>query len=123
MFCLSWVHIFPEHVPIREGGTVAVVGRHFGFSSLNACRIVYVLNEPRRFGFAYGTLPVHAERGEERFTVEWRADDSVWYDILAFSRPNGWLVRLGYPFSRALQKRFARDSKAAMADALRQTAG
>ncbi len=51
-----------------------------------------------RFGFAYGTLPGHVESGEERFLVEWdRGDDAVWYDILAFSRPNHVLTRLGYP--------------------------
>ena len=50
--------------------------------------------------------------------VEWHHDDgSVWYDILAFSRPNHALAKLGKPFSRALQKRFARDSKRAMAKA------
>src|SRR5262249_20824062 len=67
----------------------------------------------QRYGFAYGTLPEHAESGEERFTVEWHeADDAVWYDILAFSRPHQLLVRLGYPLARRLQKRFARDSAA-----------
>ncbi|HEV3306332.1 MAG TPA: DUF1990 family protein [Candidatus Sulfotelmatobacter sp.] len=72
----------------------------------------------KRFGFAYGTLGEHAESGEERFTVEWsRDDDSVWYDILAFSRPRQMLARLGYPLSRLLQKRFAEDSKAAVAKA------
>jgi uncharacterized protein (UPF0548 family) len=67
-----------------------------------------------RFGFAYGTLPDHVERGEERFTVEWRADDSVWYDIYAFSRPKHPLARLGFPITRMLQKRFVRDSLAIM---------
>jgi uncharacterized protein (UPF0548 family) len=69
----------------------------------------------QRFGFAYGTLPGHAESGEERFTVAWHeADGAVWYDILAFSRPQQLLARLGYPFARRLQKRFARGSAAAM---------
>ena len=81
---------------------------------LNACRIVYVRDEPRRFSFAYGTLPDHIESGEERFTLEWQEDDSVWYDILAFSRPNHFLARLGYPIVRRLQRRFARDSATAM---------
>ena len=68
-----------------------------------------------RFGFAYGTLPDHAEKGEERFSVEWHHEDnSVWYDILAFSRPNHPLARLGLPLTRRLQRRFARDSKRAM---------
>jgi uncharacterized protein (UPF0548 family) len=109
-FALGWARLIPDDAPIDEGTTVAVVAHHFGFWSMSACRIVYVLEEPRRFGFAYGTLPAHVERGEERFMVEWCTDDSVWYDILAFSRPNHWLVRLGYPITRLLQKRFARDS-------------
>ena len=42
----------------------------------------------QRFGFAYGTLPDHAGSGEEGFLVEWgREEGSVWYDILALSRP------------------------------------
>ncbi|HVS00766.1 MAG TPA: DUF1990 domain-containing protein [Thermoanaerobaculia bacterium] len=70
----------------------------------------------RRYGFAYGTLTGHGERGEERFTVEWnREDDSVWYELYAFSRPAHWLVKLGYPVTRWYQKRFARHSKRVMA--------
>jgi len=99
--------------------------RHFGFYSLNACRIVYVVDEEgpiERFGFAYGTLGEHAESGEERFTVEWnRDDDMVWYDILAFSRPRQMLARLGYPLSRSLQKKFAKGSKLAMLQSVRDT--
>ena len=72
------------------------------------------------FGFAYGTLPAHPERGEERFLVEWnRADDSVWYDLLAFSRPGHWLARLGYPYARYEQARFRRLSGLAMQAAVR----
>jgi uncharacterized protein (UPF0548 family) len=85
---------------------------------LNACRIVYAVDEAgpiSKFGFAYGTLPGHVESGEERFLVEWdRGDDAVWYDILAFSRPHHVLTRLGYPVVRRLQRRFGRDSAAAM---------
>ena len=86
---------------------------------MNACRIVYVVEEQQRYGFAYGTLSEHAERGEERFTVEWkREEDTVWYDLLAFSKP-GPMARLGYPLARRLQKRFAHDSKEAMKRACR----
>ena len=76
----------------------------------------------KRFGFAYGTLTEHAESGEERFTVEWnRDDDKVWYDILAFSRPRQMPARLGYPFSRSLQRKFANASKVAMVQSVRDT--
>jgi uncharacterized protein (UPF0548 family) len=117
-FDLGWVRMVPTETPIEVGSVVAILTRHFGFWSLNACRVVYLIDENRpvkKFGFAYGTLLSHVERGEERFTIEWHAtDDTVWYDILAFSRPNQFLVRLGFPLARQLQKRFARDSMAAM---------
>jgi uncharacterized protein (UPF0548 family) len=123
-FRLGWVEAWPPETPLQAGQVVAVVARLFGFWFLNACRIVYVVNEERpiqRFGFAYGTLPEHAESGEERFTVEWHEqDDAVWYDILAFSRPHHVLARLGYPLARRLQRRFARDSAAAMQRAVAQ---
>jgi len=119
MFDLDWVRIAFPGAPLREGTTVAVVARTAGFWSLNACRIVYTLDEidgrMRRFGFAYGTLRDHAEIGEERFSVELhRGDGGVWYDIFAFSRPRLWLAQIGYPLSRVYQRRFARDSKAVM---------
>jgi uncharacterized protein (UPF0548 family) len=123
-FDLGWARIVPPETPLEKGANVAVLARTFGFWSLNACRIVYVIDEDgpelKRFGFAYGTLPNHAECGEERFMIEWQAnDDSVWYDIRAFSRPN-LLAKLGYPLARSLQKKFARDSLAAMWKIARQ---
>ena len=113
-FRLGWVEATPGDTPIEQGSTVAVVAWHFGFWWLNAARVVYVIDEPARFGFAYGTLPGHVESGEERFLVERDPDGAVWYDILAFSRPRHPLVRLAYPLTRRLQRRFARESADAM---------
>jgi uncharacterized protein (UPF0548 family) len=113
-FDLGWVTVVPRGVKLEKGATVAVKTRTGGLWSLSAARVVYMIDEGepiRRFGFAYGTLPDHVERGEERFLIEWNSsDDSVWYDILAFSEPRHPLVRLGSPYARMLQKRFARDS-------------
>ena len=114
MFPRPWTAIEPENAPIVADGVVAVHVRVLGLWWLNASRIVYVVDEPRRFGFAYGTLPGHAERGEERFVVEWLEDDTVWYDLRAFSKPRHVLARLVYPITRAYQRRFGRASKAAM---------
>ncbi|MEA2203228.1 MAG: hypothetical protein QOE77_4 [Blastocatellia bacterium] len=118
-FDLGWIELQRANTPIAVGATVAVLAYHLGFWSLNAARIVYVIKEEteqKRFGFAYGTLPDHAERGEERFSIEWNSsDDSVWYDILAFSRPNKLAPKLGYPLTRMFQRRFARDSMQRMA--------
>jgi uncharacterized protein (UPF0548 family) len=118
MFEMSWVQLCWPNVPVKAGNVVGVLAHVSGGWWLNVCRIVYLFDEPgeiERFGFAYGTLPEHAERGEERFMVEWRrADDSVWYDLLSYSQPNHRLARLGGPLARQTQKRFAEESKLAM---------
>jgi uncharacterized protein (UPF0548 family) len=118
MFNMPWLRLYWPTTSIEVGATVAILVEHLGFYSLNAARIVYVVDDDGpifRYGFAYGTLTEHSERGEERFTVEWdRSEGDVWYAILAFSRPRKALAKLGYPLSRMLQRRFAEGSKAAM---------
>jgi uncharacterized protein (UPF0548 family) len=69
------------------------------------CRIVYVIDEPDRFGFGYGTLPGHPECGEESFVVERDGDITV-FRIMSFSRPAGTVARLGAPVARRIQLRF-----------------
>lgn len=117
-FQVGWVEACLFDTPIQTGEVVAVAAHVMGLWWLNAARIIYVIDEDgpvHRFGFAYGTLADHVESGEERFLIEWdQADHSVWYDILAFSRPRHVLARLGYPFVRMTQKRFARSSAAVM---------
>ncbi len=124
MFDRTWIRVFPEKTEIREGSTVAVVPFHCGFYSINVCRIVYVVDvagPSPLFGFSYGTLSEHAESGEERFNVSWDAsDDSVSYEINAFSKPRALLAQIGYPIGRAMQKRFALSSLAAMMNAVRR---
>ena len=118
MFDMPWAELCWPDTPIEIGKNVAALISHLGFYSLNACRIVYIIDETepiQRFGFAYGTLTEHGETGEERFSVEFHPETGeVWYDLFAFSKPNHLLARLGYPISRMLQRRFAADSKEAM---------
>lgn len=86
----------PDGSPILRPGDSAWLGIRvpplwFRFPA----RVVYVVDEPARRGFAYGTLPGHAERGEEAFLVERGDDGSVSLVIRAFSRPASfgwWLV-------------------------------
>jgi uncharacterized protein (UPF0548 family) len=119
MFPPGWTEIVPANAPPREGECVALLIRACGVWWLNAARVVFEVDESgdgvrRRTGFAYGTLPGHVETGEERFTVTWLDDDSVHYELHAFSRPRLWLVRMAKPLARALQRRFVRQSLAAM---------
>jgi uncharacterized protein (UPF0548 family) len=118
-FRLDWLEAFPNNTPICAGETVLVIARVGGMWWTNAARIVYVVAESdvakSQFGFAYGTLPGHVETGEERFLIEWdRATDNVSFEILAFSRPRHFLVRLNKRRARTMQRRFAAGSTAAM---------
>ena len=80
-----------------------VLGRLGPFSA--PCRVVYVTDEPNRRGFAYGSLPGHAVSGEEMFGVRYDpADDAVYSEVAAFSRPARWWSRLGSPVLTLAQR-------------------
>ncbi len=68
------------------------------------CRVVAVVDEARRRGFSYGTLPGHPESGEEQFVLEQRDDGRIDFTITAFSRPATLLARLAGPAGRAGQR-------------------
>lgn len=96
--------VFPHGEEIRTGATV-VVTLGTAFLALAApCRIVDVIDEQERWGFAYGTLPGHPEEGEEAFVVSISADETVRFNIVAFSRPGDPLVLLSGPLGRGIQK-------------------
>ncbi|ATC63082.1 DUF1990 domain-containing protein [Nibricoccus aquaticus] len=117
MFPKGWAAIEPADETVRAGQTLTMLARGYGVWWMSGCRIVYMVEEAgpvRRFGFAYGTLTTHVEQGEERFMAEMLEDGTVWYDLRAFSRPRFWPVKLMKPLARRLQKRFVRESLAAM---------
>jgi uncharacterized protein (UPF0548 family) len=98
------VAVYPHAAPLEAGVDVVVVARVGLVHAMAPCRVVYVVDERDRFGFAYGTLPGHPERGEEAFVVE-RAADRVTFSIVAFSRPVSLAARAGRPVARAVQRR------------------
>ena len=123
-FDFDWVDLIAPAPPTQVNTNIAVLIRHLGFWSLNGGRILYTLEKDdersRHRGYAYGTLTNHSERGEEIFRVAMdRSTGAVTYSILAVSRPRSALAWCGYPVARALQRRFHRDSGAAMRRALR----
>lgn len=66
-------------------------------------RVIYVVDEPQRRGFAYGTLPGHPESGEEAFVVDQAPDGSVWLTVTSISRPSAWYWWAVYPALRLIQ--------------------
>ena len=87
---------------VAEVGT-DVLGKLGPFAA--PCRVVYVLDEPNRRGFAYGSLPGHAVSGEEMFGVRYDpADESVHAEVVAFSRPATWWSQIGAPVTSVIQR-------------------
>ncbi|WP_189130723.1 DUF1990 family protein [Wenjunlia tyrosinilytica] len=71
------------------------------------CRVVWTVDDERRTGFAYGTLPGHPERGEEAFVVEFDGD-AVTLTVTAFSRPARWYTRAAARLVPLFQRAYAR---------------
>ena len=118
-FEVPWLE-FHGGGPATTGQVVATAISLAGVWFLNPCRVVYTELESDRdsIAYAYGTLRGHAESGEERFAVCLDpASGEVVYRLAAFSRPALVASRLGYPFARRIQKRFAASSAQALAKA------
>jgi len=115
-FDIPWLEFHgPDQVASNQ--VVATLVSVAGLWFLNPCRVVYADSPPDQdlVAYAYGTLPGHAECGEERFQLSLDpVSQEVRYRIAAFSRPALVLSKLGYPLARRLQKRFATASAHAL---------
>ncbi len=78
------------------------------------CRVVYVVDEPDRQGFGYGTLPGHPESGEEAFVVDIGEHEQVALTVSTFSRAQTRLARLGGPLTWLAQRLALRRYAAAL---------
>jgi uncharacterized protein (UPF0548 family) len=93
-----------EAGPVEEGAVARLFLGPGRLAITAPARVVYVVDEPDRRGFGYGTLPGHPESGEESFVVSIRPDGSVVFSVTAFSRPATLLTRLGGPVARGFQR-------------------
>ena len=69
----------PDGTPYLSAGTTVELAQLWSPNDLTTShRVIYVVREDRRMGYALGTLDYEPVIGEEFFSVEWRDDDSVW---------------------------------------------
>ncbi|ROQ41205.1 uncharacterized protein (UPF0548 family) [Frondihabitans sp. PhB188] len=100
-------HFSPEGEPFLVAGTEAVLDIHaYGRTVHAPVRVVYVIDDPTRKGFAYGTLDGHPESGEESWVIDQTDDGSVWLTVRVFSKPANWKWRLVAPFLRLQQTKY-----------------
>ncbi|WP_341954526.1 DUF1990 domain-containing protein [Salinibacterium sp. TMP30] len=91
------------HPKVRPGDTIVLSIGRGRLTAHEPVRVVYVVDEPKVAGFAYGTLEGHPLRGEESFMIERRDDNSVWMTVRSFSRPSSTKWMLLSPALRILQ--------------------
>ncbi|MET0473122.1 MAG: DUF1990 domain-containing protein [Mycobacterium sp.] len=105
---MRWGMLRGAGIGVQATDDVAEVGSEVlvGLGPIRApCRVVYVVDEADRRGFAYGTLPGHPETGEELFAVRYDpATDEVFAEVTAFSRHGTWWSRLGAPVTSLMQR-------------------
>jgi uncharacterized protein (UPF0548 family) len=102
---LPGIGVFPAHSVIAAQEIVIVTCGTRLLALAAPCRIIDVVDEPNRWGFAYGTLPGHPEQGEEAFVVTRAEDGDVRFEVTVFSRPGDVIVGLSGPVGRWLQRR------------------
>lgn len=97
--------VVPAGAPIEVGTEVAIGLKAVSVWVTACCRIVWTVDEPDVYGFAYGTLPHHPESGEESFVARMDEAGDVIIEITAFSRGNSVLTRAAGPIGRRIQAR------------------
>lgn len=98
------VRVLPSAPRVADGVVAHLVLGVKALAVTAPVAVVYVVDEPTRQGFAYGTLPGHPESGEEAFVIEHRGDDTVVLVITAFSRPCTLLAKIGGPLTSLVQR-------------------
>ncbi|MET7367754.1 DUF1990 domain-containing protein [Streptomyces sp. NPDC005566] len=91
-----------------EGDGVAMSLGMGPFRVTAHCEVVWTAYERGRIGFGYGTTARHPELGEECFVVDLADDGTVWFTVMAFSRPASWYARLAGPLVPVFQRLYAR---------------
>ncbi len=103
----GWARLQPDRPTIELGRDVTVIARAAGPWWMVPARVVIIVDEPDRWGFAYGTLDGHVTSGEELFIVE-ETTTGPQFRITAISRPIDPIARLGAPIIRRFQRKFVR---------------
>ena len=79
---------------VSPGATMRVAGRVRGLRADAELRVIFVVEEPRRVGFALGTVGDSVVSGEESFMLDWYDNDEVWFTVRAFDAPRAVLYRM-----------------------------
>lgn len=102
--------VWPTDATVAPGADIVVALGLGPITVVALDRVVGVVDEPRRWGFAYGTLPGHIEVGEEAFVATHEPDDTVVVRISASAHValpgRAVLQRILLPIQRRYAQRY-----------------
>ena len=110
--------VFPRGAAAAEGEVALLLIRAAGLWTVAPFRVVYVVEAPDTFRFAYGTLSGHPEQGEASFAIVRNETNEVFFRLASFSRPVASLARLARPLARRIQRRYTMDYIEALREAI-----
>jgi uncharacterized protein (UPF0548 family) len=93
---------------VDEGASYWLVAALGPFTVREPVRVVAVVDESTRCGFAYGTLDGHPVSGEEAFVVHRSPDGTVWLTLRSLTRPAAGAWRFAFPAILAAQRWYRR---------------
>lgn len=85
---------------VNPGATISQRMHWWRWTFELPARVVLVIDEDDRAGYALGSLPGHPFDGEQAFVLELRADDSVWITVRQLGQPADARLRLLAPLLR-----------------------
>ncbi len=110
MLDLAWLQLAAPLNSLEPGAIICTQVHLFGLYSLNVGRVSYVEDEASCFAFGYGTLPQYPVRGEERFSLRLDSKSGeVCFEIFSFARAKNFLMGLGWPAMKIMQRRFCHE--------------
>lgn len=99
----------PGGVPYVTAGTTAAQLLSFGPVTIKApIKVIYVIDEEDRIGFAYGSRPGHPMQLEQLMFVHRDPSGGVWLTLRSISRANSWKWRVPLAYFRLRQKHYSR---------------
>lgn len=88
---------------VHESQDFTLIARLGSIRVREPVRVVAVVDEPDRRGFAYGTRPGHPVAGEEAFVLSRSVDGEVWLTLRSLTRAARGRWRLAFPLALIAQ--------------------
>ena len=108
-----------DSLHVSQGQDRTLIASLGPFKLREPVRVVAVVDQPSRCGFAYGTRDGHPVSGEEAFIVHRSPEGAVWLTLRSLTRPASGLGRPAFPVALVAQRWYRRRYARSLRDVAR----